>query len=144
MQVKKFFDAAFLEAKKSLENGEVPIGCVVVYKNKIIARTHNQNIKNNNATDHAEILAIKEASKILGTRYLDDCDLFVTLEPCAMCSGAIGLARLRRVYFAINDKKFGGMKLFLEQNSFHKPEIYGGFFEEKARLLLQDFFQNKR
>lgn len=141
---------AVKEAKKAFKIDEVPVGAIVFDSKtgKIIARTHNKNISNLDSTAHAEILAIKQACKKKKSHRLDDCDLYVTLEPCAMCAGAISLARIRRVYFGAEDKKSGGVingaRVFDSSSSHHKPEIYSGIDEAECEDILKDFFAKKR
>jgi tRNA(adenine34) deaminase len=141
---------ALREAKKASKLSEVPVGCIIYdYKNKkIIAKAHNQNIKNYDCTAHSEILALRKACRIKKTSILDDCDLYVTLEPCSMCASAISFARIRRVYFGCEDKKSGGVyngaKVFEVKSCHHKPEIYDGILKKESSKLLKDFFKNLR
>lgn len=136
------------QAKIAFENNEVPVGAVIVENGEIIATAHNQNIFLNDPTAHAEILVLREAAKIKNQHRLDGCDLYVTLEPCAMCAAAISLAKIRRVYYAISDEKFGavenGARIFHSKSCHHFPEIYSGFCEDESRNLLQNFFKSKR
>jgi tRNA(adenine34) deaminase len=143
-------DEALKEAKIAFDLNEVPVGAIIVDSKtgKIIARSHNKNITQKDSTSHAEILAIKEACKIKESHRLDDCDLYVTLEPCAMCAGAISLARIRRLYFGAEDKKSGGTvngaQIFESKSTHHKPEIYGEINDQECSGLLKKFFQSKR
>ena len=139
---------ALKQAKIAFEKDEVPVGAVIVENGKIIATSHNQNLILKDPTAHAEILVMREAAKIKDSARLDGCDLYVTLEPCAMCASAIALARIRRVYYAASDIKFGavenGARIFSSTSCHHKPEIYSGISEEESKELMQSFFRNKR
>jgi tRNA(adenine34) deaminase len=143
-----FMLSAIALAKKAAENGEVPVGCVVVCDGKIIASAHNLVEKNTDPTAHAEILAIRAAADVLKSPRLINCDLYVTLEPCAMCAQAISLARIKRLYFGAYDEKGGGVengaRVFSHSTCNHKPEIYGGIAESECANLLKDFFTDKR
>ena len=144
----KFMMLAIQEAKKSKEMNEVPVGAIVVMNDKIISQSHNQPISQNDPTSHAEINALRLASKILGNYRLTGATLYVTLEPCAMCYGAIIHARISRLIFGASDTKTGvcGSSInFHEQECFnHTPEILGGVLEEDCSLILKDFFKDKR
>lgn len=144
MQQNKFMQEALNQAKIAFEKDEVPVGCVIVCEGKIIAKSFNQNRTLNDAFAHAEILALKKASKIKNSPRLDDCDLYVTLEPCIMCFGAISWAKIRNLYFAANDEKFGAISSGAIMQNYHKPEIYSGIAETESQKLLQDFFRSKR
>lgn len=150
MKQNPFMIEALLQAEIAFIKDEVPVGAVIVENQKIIAATYNQNRLLKDPTAHAEILALRQAAKIKNSARLDDCDLYVTLEPCAMCASAISLARIRRVYYAASDFKFGaienGVRIFSNTNSacYHRPEVYSGFSVEKSMKLLQDFFRLKR
>ena len=139
---------ALTQARLSAERNEVPIGAVVVRDNTIIARAHNLVLTHKDPTAHAELLAIREAAKHLGSERLTDCDLYVTLEPCPMCAQAISFARIRRLYFAAYDPKGGGVengpRIFTQPTCHHAPEVYGGIHEIKAGEVLRDFFQKRR
>ena len=143
-------DDALHLAKQAAKAGEVPVGAVIYHAptKQIIASAHNLCETRQDATAHAEMIAIQLAQKHLGTKSLADCDLWVTLEPCAMCAGAISHARIRRLYFAADDKKGGavenGPHLFNQSTIHHKPEIYGGLSAKQAALLLTAFFEDKR
>ena len=143
-----FMREALKEARKAFDKGEVPVGAVVVCQNKIIARAHNQTEQLNDATAHAEMLAIRAAAEILGSERLVDCDLHVTLEPCAMCAAAISFARIRRLYFAAGDEKMGavehGPRFYSQATCHHAPDVYSGLGEDRAKLLLKDFFKSRR
>jgi tRNA(Arg) A34 adenosine deaminase TadA len=138
------FDAALLAA----EAGEVPVGASVARAGKIVAVAGNRTLRDRDPTAHAEILAIRAACKELGRERLVDCDLYVTLEPCAMCAAAVSLARIRRLYFAAEDIKGGGVehgpRFFSQPTCHHAPEVYGGLRESEAAKLLRDFFLARR
>jgi tRNA(adenine34) deaminase len=139
-------NAAFEEAEKAFKMDEVPVGAVIVRNGNIIASAHNLVEKNKNSLCHAEILCIEKASLFKKNRLLSDCDLYVTLEPCAMCAGAIANSHIKRLFFGAYDPKGGcvehGSKIF--SYTLHKPEIYGGIMEKKCGDLLKLFFDNKR
>lgn len=143
-----FMESALIEAQMAADRGEVPVGAVIVQSGRIIARAGNRTLELKDASAHAEILAIRHAGEMLGNERLLDCDLYVTLEPCTMCAGAISFARLRRVYFAAEDIKGGavenGVRFFGAPTCHHVPEVYSGLEESKARNLLQEFFKNRR
>ncbi len=143
-----FIAEALRQAKIAFEKDEVPVGAVIVENGKIIAATYNQNLHLNDPTAHAEILVLREAAKIKNSARLDGCDLYVTLEPCAMCAAAIALARIRRVYYAASDTKFGavenGAQIFSSSSCHHRPEIYSGIGDEESRELLVKFFKARR
>ena len=143
-----FMNEALNQAKIAFEKDEVPVGAVIVENGKIIASTYNQNILLKDPTAHAEILALRQAAEAKNSPRLDDCDLYVTLEPCAMCAAAIALARIRRVYFGSSDPKFGGLvngaKIFSSSSCHHKPDIYGDINPNESQKLLKDFFLKKR
>lgn len=140
--------AALQEAEYALEKEEVPIGAVVVYENKIIGRGHNQTELLNDATAHAEILAITAASNYLNSKFLDKCEIYITVEPCMMCAGAILLSRIKKVYFAVFEPKFGSagsLYNLLEGNKYnHKIEVYSGIYSDESKNLMQSFFREKR
>jgi len=141
-------DAALDEAKLAFLAGEVPVGAVIVFKGEIIARASNLTVGNNDPTAHAEIRAIRLACQKLNTQRLNQCDLFVTLEPCTMCAAAISFARIRRLYYATADVKGGGVengvRFFNQITCHHKPEIYSGINEQQSARLLKDFFEKRR
>ncbi len=128
--------------------GEVPVGAVVVHEGQIIAEAHNEPRGSLDPTAHAEMLAIRRAAQALGQERLGECDLYVTLEPCPMCAGAIAHARIGRLYYGANDPKGGavenGVRLFDQPECLHRPEVYGGIGESEAAELLRDFFRGKR
>jgi tRNA(adenine34) deaminase len=139
---------AFDEARAAATRGEVPVGAVIVQGEKLLARAGNRTREGSDPTAHAEILAIREAARILGSERLIGCDLYVTLEPCAMCAAAISFARIRRLYFGAPDPKSGGVehggRFFDQPTCHHAPEVYGGFRESEAAALLRDFFRERR
>jgi tRNA(adenine34) deaminase len=142
-------EIAFAEAEAAAARGEVPVGAVIAdLSGKVIARAGNRTLELKDPTAHAEMLAIREAAHILGSERLTACDLHVTLEPCAMCAGAISFARLRRVYFAAADEKMGavehGPRFFAQATCHHAPDVYSGLGEERARTLLRAFFKARR
>jgi tRNA(Arg) A34 adenosine deaminase TadA len=142
--------AAFAEAEAAGARGEVPVGAVVVEaaSGRILSRAGNRTEADADPTAHAEVLAIRAAAKALGQPRLADCDLYVTLEPCAMCAAAIGFARIRRLYFGAYDPKGGavehGVRWFSQATCHHRPEVYGGIEEGRAAALLRDFFSERR
>ena len=136
-------------AKEAAEAGEVPVGAVVdSTAGAVIGRGRNQMIERSDPTAHAEILALRETAAVLASARLVDCDLYVSLEPCTMCAGAISLARIRRLYFAASDPKGGGVEhgaLFFDQETcHHRPEVYGGIRAEEAGAILRAFFAERR
>ena len=140
--------AALDLARAGAEAGEVPVGAVVVKDGAIIAAAHNAPRAQSDPTAHAEILAIRAAAQALGNERLDGCELWVTLEPCAMCAGAIVHARIARLYYAASDPKGGavdhGARVFAQDQCLHRPEVYAGMGEAKAAGLLRDFFAERR
>ncbi|WP_371832896.1 nucleoside deaminase [Mesorhizobium koreense] len=141
-------EIALEEAKAAGARGEVPIGAVLVQDGGIVARAGNRTRELADPTAHAEMLAIREACATLAVERLAEADLFVTLEPCAMCAGAISFARIRRLYFGAPDEKGGavvnGPRFFGQPTCHHAPEIYSGFREQEAAGLLKEFFREKR
>ena len=139
---------AFFEARAALERGEVPVGAVIVRDGAIISRAGNQTLQDRDPTAHAEILAIRQACRDEDSERLPGCDLYVTLEPCAMCAAAISFTRLRRLYFAAPDPKSGGVehgpRFFAQPTCHHAPEIYGGIRESEAAGMLTSFFIARR
>ncbi len=148
MEKEKFMKVALKEAQKAFCGGEVPIGAVIVKDRKIIARAHNKREKNQVATHHAEILAIEKACKKLKSWRLDDCEIYVTLEPCAMCAGAICNARLKKLYFGAKEEKSGAVvskfSLLLDNGLNWATEFEGGILEDISSKLMKDFFKNRR
>ncbi len=142
-------EQAFAEAARARDSGEVPVGCVITDKwGKSLAAAGNRTLRDRDPTAHAEMLAIRQAAKAVGSERLIDCDLYVTLEPCAMCAAAISFARVRRVYFGAADEKMGavesGPRFFSQATCHHRPEVYGGIGEGRAVEMLKDFFESKR
>jgi tRNA(adenine34) deaminase len=140
---------AMEEAQAAATRGEVPVGaCVVAADGTVLARAGNRTLELKDATAHAEMLVLREACAAITSERLTDCDLFVTLEPCAMCAGAISHARIRRVYFGANDPKMGavehGPRFFAQPTCHHAPEIYGGIGEAQAADMLRTFFKSRR
>ncbi len=135
-------------ARTAGDLGEVPVGALVVKNGQIIGRGANRPKGDSDPTAHAEIIALRAAAQALGTDRLIDCDLWVTLEPCAMCAGAIAHARIRRLYYGANDAKGGaiehGPRLFEQTTIHHRPEIYGGICADESAQLLKDFFALRR
>jgi len=135
-------------ASEAASRGEVPVGAVITRGGVVIARAANKMRALNDPTAHAELLAIRAACQALGSSVLADCDLYVTLEPCPMCAGAIAWAQLRRLYYAAPDPRRGaidhGCRLFASTDAFHRPEVIAGLEEAAARQLLQQFFQGLR
>ena len=145
---KSFMAEALEEARAAEARGEVPVGAVIVRAGEIIARAGNRTLELKDPTAHAELLAIREAAKTLGSERLTDCDLWVTLEPCAMCSAAISFARIRRLYYGAPDLKMGavehGPRFFGQPTCHHAPEVYSGIAEREAADLLKRFFEARR
>ncbi|NCB62038.1 MAG: nucleoside deaminase [Clostridia bacterium] len=147
MERENFMREALGLARLALESGDVPVGAVVVRGDKIVGRGHNRREKNADALAHAEVEAIREACGALGSWRLAGCSLYVTLEPCPMCAGAVVNSRLDAVYYGARDEKAGccGSVLNLFEERFnHKPRVYGGILERECTALLQDFFQKLR
>lgn len=144
-----FMNQAFILAKKAKNHDDVPIGAVIVRDNKIIARGENRVQKSKNPTLHAEIVAINKACKKLNAKFLDDCDLYVTLEPCAMCATAISFARIKNIYFAATDEKGGGItanaRIFENDKHLWKPNVIQmPEYAEQSAKMLRDFFKQQR
>lgn len=139
---------ALAAARAAAAAGEVPIGAVVVKDGEVIAEAHNAPRGSHDPTAHAEILAIRRAAEVLGDERLTGCELWVTLEPCAMCAGAIAHARIARLYYAASDPKGGaveqGARVFDHPQCLHRPEVYTGIGEEEAADLLRAFFRERR
>lgn len=137
-------EQAFAAAKQAAERGEVPVGAVVTRNGEILSVAGNRTLIDRDPTAHAEILALREAAHKIGSERLIGCDLHVTLEPCAMCAGAISLARIRRLYYGAADLKGGavdhGPRFFGQPTCLHAPEVYGGIRETEAAELLREFF----
>lgn len=143
-----FMQLALDEARAAAARGEVPVGCIIVRDGAVVARAGNRTLADKDPTGHAELVAIRVAAATLGSERLVDCDLYVTLEPCAMCAAAMSFARVRRVYFGAYDPKGGavenGVRFFGSPSCHHKPEVYGGIGESECAALLKDFFQARR
>jgi tRNA(adenine34) deaminase len=143
-----FMDLALAQARAAAAAGEVPVGCVIVRKGEVIAQAGNRTLADHDPTAHCEIVAIRAAALALASERLTDCDLHVTLEPCAMCAGAIAFARIRRLYYAAPDPKGGavdnGVRFFASPNCHHRPEVYAGIGEAPASELLKGFFRARR
>ncbi len=140
---------ALHEAEAAAKRGEVPVGAVVVAADgSLLAVAGNETRAQNDPTAHAEIVAIRDACRKIGSERLIDCDLYVTLEPCPMCAAAISLARIRRLYFGAADPKGGGVehgaRIFIQPTCHHAPEVYGGMGELESSLLLKSFFADRR
>ena len=145
--MKDFMAEALKEAEKAYKKDEVPVGCVIVRDGRIIARAHNTKISDNDSLAHAEMKALKKAQRKLGVKYLYECEMFVTLEPCAMCAGAIVNARLGKLHYALQEPKTGccGSVCNLVSGTFnHTAEVESGEREEEAKTMLQEFFKEKR
>jgi len=145
---KSFMLEALAQAELAFNNHEVPVGAIIVENGQIIARAYNQNLKLKDPTAHAEILAIRQACQIKDSTKLNNCDIFITLEPCAMCLSAISYARIRRIYFGAYDQKFGAVEsnpLFsLKDLAMFKSEIYSGINSQQSINLLKKFFELRR
>ncbi|MGN0929913.1 MAG: nucleoside deaminase [Alphaproteobacteria bacterium] len=142
----KFMKMAYKEAQKAFAKDEVPIGCIIVDKTgNVLAKSHNQVEKKNNATLHAELVAIQKATKKVGEKYLMNTSIFITLEPCPMCATAISLAKIKNVYIGAEDKKGGailnGIKLYQNAKNLYKPNIYTNILNEDCSQILKDFFK---
>ncbi|MEM7238033.1 MAG: nucleoside deaminase [Pseudomonadota bacterium] len=139
---------AIAQARAAAARGEAPVGAVVVHGGDVIARAGNRVRADRDPTAHAELLALRAAAGILGTERLETCDLYVTLEPCPMCAGAISLARIRRLYYAASDPKTGGVeqgpRVFDHPTCHHRPEVIAGLAEAEAAALLRQFFRARR
>ena len=141
-------EIAIEEARAAGARGEVPVGCVVVRQGEVLVRAGNRTIGDRDPTAHAELIAIRATAATLRSERLTDCDLYVTLEPCAMCAAAMSFARIRRVYFGASDPKGGavehGVRFFAAATCHHRSEVYGGINEAECALLLKEFFQARR
>jgi tRNA(adenine34) deaminase len=136
------------EARAAGARGEVPVGAVIVRGTDVLAKAGNRTLADRDPTAHAELLAVRAAAAKLGSERLTDCDLYVTLEPCAMCAAALSFARIRRLYYGAADPKGGavdnGVRFFASPSCHHRPEVYGGIGESEAGALLKDFFAARR
>lgn len=148
MTAPSFMDLALKAAENAENAGEVPIGAVIVHDNRVIATAGNRTLTDHDPTAHAEILAIREAARLLGSERLVNCDLYVTLEPCTMCAGAISFARIRRLYFGAADPKGGavdsGVRFFAQPTCHHVPEVYSAVGERESTAMLKEFFKARR
>ncbi|AMA55922.1 nucleoside deaminase [Bradyrhizobium sp. CCGE-LA001] len=148
MKAPSFMDLALEAAENAGKSGEVPIGCVVVRASEVIATGANRTLTDRDPTAHAEIVALREAAKKIGSERLPECDLYVTLEPCTMCAGAISFARVRRLYYGAADPKGGavdsGVRFFASPTCHHAPDVYSGVGESEAARLLREFFRERR
>lgn len=146
--INPYMEQALIEAEKASRLGEVPVGAVIVSNENVIARGHNLRESKNNALAHAEIIAINEACKKLGSWRLDNCELYVTLEPCPMCAGAIVNSRIKAVYFGAYDLKGGAcgsvVDLFKKGTFNHSPVVYAGIMEDACEEILKEFFKKLR
>ena len=143
-----FMEEALKEAQKAFDINEVPVGCVIVYDSKIIGRGHNRRTIENNPLKHAEIIAINEACKVIGDWRLEDCHIYVTVEPCPMCAGAILQARMKALYFGAWNKKAGAcgsvIDIITDDNFNHKVEMYPGIMQEECSQMMSSFFARLR
>lgn len=144
----KYMSVALDEAKKALLHNDVPVGCVVVHAGTIIAISHNQIEQNKDRTSHAELLAIRQAQEKVGYKHLVECDMYVTLEPCPMCAGAIVLSRINNLHIATKDPKSGAcgsvMNIASNEKLNHRCKLHFGTYENKSSQLLKDFFKQLR
>lgn len=145
---RSFMPLALEEAARAAAAGEVPVGAVVVKDDRVIATGRNRTLEWRDPTAHAEVVALREAGRVLGSERLIDCDLWVSLEPCPMCAGAISFARIRRLYYGAADPKGGavdnGVRLYASPSCHHVPEVYSGIGEEQASEMLKGFFRDRR
>jgi tRNA(adenine34) deaminase len=143
-----FMEIALDEARAAAARGEVPVGAIIVRNGDILARAGNRTLADRDPTAHAELLAIRAAAAALGSERLTDCDLYVTLEPCAMCTAAMSFARIRRLYYGAADPKGGavdnGVRFFSAPTCHHRPDVYGSIDESEAGALLKTFFGARR
>ena len=144
----KYMKQALIEARKAYEKEEIPVGAIIVRDNKIMAKAHNIKEEKNDTTKHAEIIAIQKASKKLGSWRLNDCEMYVTLEPCAMCAGALIQSRIKKVYIGTMDLKTGAcgsvLNLLEDYTFSHKVEIEKGIMQQECEKILKDFFKMLR
>ncbi len=145
MTDEQYMQQALIEAQKAFDKEEVPVGAIIVMQNKIISRAHNQVELLTDSTAHAEILALTTAYNFLGSKYLPEATLYVTVEPCLMCSGALYWSKIGRIVFGAADDKNSYRRVTGGNNPFHpKTQITGGILEEECGRLMKDFFKNKR
>jgi len=144
----EYMQHALAQAREAADSGEVPIGAVIVKDGQVIAAGRNRPRERHDPTSHAEMEAIRAAARLLGNERLEDCELWVTLEPCAMCAGAIAHSRIARLYYAASDPKGGavehGARVFEHEQCLHRPEVYAGIGEAESAQLLRDFFRARR
>jgi tRNA(adenine34) deaminase len=143
-----FMELALDEARKAQDLGEVPVGCVIVRDGAVVATAGNRTLTDRDPTAHAEMIAVRGATRKLGSERLIGCDLYVTLEPCAMCAAAMSFARVRRLYYGAPDPKGGaidnGVRFFASPTCHHQPEVYGGISGAASATLLRGFFEARR
>ena len=138
-----YMQPALIEAQTAYERGEIPVGAVIVHKDRVIARSHNLTETLNDVTAHAEMQAITAAADVLGGKYMSECSLYVTLEPCVMCAGAIGWAQMGRLVFGASDEKRGYLR-YAEAALHPKTQVTKGILQEECAHLLTDFFKQRR
>ena len=142
-----FMNEALALAKNAYKQGEIPVGAVIVCDGKIVGRGHNLCEAQNSPVRHAEMIAIEDACKNLGQKYLDDCEMYVTLEPCSMCAGAIINARISKLYFGAFERGTGAcgsvVNLFLSTDAYKKTDVFPGVMQEECRRLMVDFFKEE-
>jgi tRNA(adenine34) deaminase len=143
-----YMDLALEAARAAEAAGEVPIGCVIVRDGDVVATAGNQTLRDLDPTAHAEMIALRQAAKAIGSERLTGCDLYVTLEPCTMCAAAISFARIRQLYYGAADEKGGavdnGVRFFAAPTCHHRPDVYGGIGQSEAEALLKAFFRARR
>ncbi|MBI4981208.1 nucleoside deaminase [Candidatus Woesearchaeota archaeon] len=143
-----FMQEALKEAQKAFAEDEVPVGAVIVHKSRVIARGHNQVERLKDPTAHAEMLALTSATNFLGTKWLNEASLYVTIEPCSMCAGALVLARIKNLYYGADDPKAGAcgsvINIVTHKKLNHRIKVTKGILEDKSSSLLKDFFKKKR
>src|SRR4051794_19481432 len=143
-----FMDLALRAAEKAGKSGEIPVGCVIVRDNEVLATAGNRTLTDRDPTGHAEVIAIRQAAAAIGSERLVGCDLYVTLEPCTMCAAALSFARIRRLYYGAADPKGGavdsGVRFFASPTCHHVPEVYSSVGETEAATLLKEFFKVRR
>lgn len=147
VNLEKFMKAAIEEAEIAALNGDVPVGAVIVKDGEILAKAHNRREVDKNALSHAEVCAISRANELLGSWHLDGCELYVNLEPCPMCAGAIINSRIKRVVYGACDARAGACGSLINLNHYpfnHKFEVVGGVLEQECSKLLSDFFKDRR
>jgi tRNA(adenine34) deaminase len=147
-KTESYMDLALAEARAAAAAGEVPVGCVIVRDGEVVARARNRTLTDRDPTAHAEMVALRAAAAAIGSERLVDCDVYVTLEPCTMCAGALSFARIRRLYYGAADPKGGavdsGVRFFSAATCHHRPDVYGGIGEQEAASLLREFFAERR